>query len=681
MKLLKVSLAALILAVVVGVVPMAQAQFTIEVTAAGSSAQWQSMGIAAYNAIATANTAEKGHWTSNGNIVSLIDTRTTPNNVDEGTLWVVWSCTTTACTAGDVWMFNKVDSVVGDRCFFAVPKCTLTAPAANLSGSGSGKIASYLFKDDSADKALPSAIATLIEDGTPIGVAATDIRPEDGQFAMCRANSALGSGTYVAGGTTDGLDGLGYNTNNTTPGACVTGLSSTSPKAVGNPILSGIPGAATNDQANVVAFSVVPGGADPISGTTVPSYTVVNVGAAPVVILTARASATGLKSVTNVTPAQLQQVFSGSNCDATAFGVSGGLGLNIFLREPSSGTMNTAEATLFRGALNGSGTALGLSQETNVTGGTNNPLNGQAGTCTSASGTGARYRAIGTTEEVAGVQFSNSSSACEYTTCFTTQQDGIAYAFFSFGNVSKINDKAAYGYVTVNGVDPIFANYNASTTAASYDAAQPKGGELPGQPDLEALAKTNGYCSAATGYPCEENQIWTDGLSFPNLRNGAYPSWSLLRAIAATNGGQLTALNTLVGNAQKNVVNSVPDFIPYKAVTCVTGTASTDCPDGEVKDPGLLVERAHYLQYDGAGVSINALGGSSTGSSTIENFTKTGTGGFTENGGDVGGEAFTCATSTTCPNSATVTDTTGTYAHQSQQVLQGFNGGGFSVRP
>lgn len=666
---MKSILAVLLVAVAVAAVPMAQATVTVEVTAAGSSAQWQSMALAAYASLSS--TITKGHWTSNGNVVNLVDSRTNPQNIDAGTLWVVWSCTTTACTSASVWMFDKVDSVVGDRCFFAVPKCTLSATAANLAGSGSNKIKNFLWSDASSDTALPAVLLTLIEGGTPIGVAASDIRAEDGMFAMCRANSALGGGTYGTGGTNDNLDGLGYNTHNAS-GVCPAGpLGSSSNQAVGSPVLSGLPGAASTDQANIVAFNVVAGGADPITGSTVPAYSVVNVGAAPIVIVTARQQATGLQSVSNVTPAQLQQVFSGTNCDATAFGVTSGTGLNIFLREPTSGTMNTTEATLFRGPLNGSGTALGLSQETGVNGGTNNPLKGQSGTCTSASGTGARYRGIGTGEVITGVQESNCTSGCSgITGTFNTPQDGIAYAFFSYGNVSAIADSTKYGYVTVNGIDPIFSTYNGGS-GAGYDPGQPASGELPGAADLKLIGNPT-YCNATNGFPCEENQIWKGGLSFPNVRNGSYPSWSLLRAYAATTGGQLAALNTLVANGQKNAVNSVPDYIPFKAYNCTTTATTFPCPDGAVSDPGLLVERAHYLQYDGAGTAINT--------GTVQNFSKTGS--FVEAGGDMGGEVFTCPTATTCPNSASVVVNASThvYTPQSQQVVLGFNNGGFSVR-
>src|SRR6202043_2489266 len=95
--------------------------------------------------------------------------------------------------------------------------------------------------------------------------------------------------------------------------------------------------------------------------------------------------------------------------------------------------------------------------------------------------------------------------------------DGIGYTFFSYGNVSSIANNPAYGYITLNNVDPIFASYGPqSSTGAGYDTGQPaSAGTLPAAATLPA--------SCGTAFPCAENQIWTGGLSFPNLRNGTYP--------------------------------------------------------------------------------------------------------------------------------------------------------------
>lgn len=576
-------LAVLILAVIVSIVPQAHATIIIEVTIAGSSAMWQTMALGAYNLAcptlpcATIGGIQGGHWTSASNGVNLTDTRVSPNNVDAGTIWIVWSP-----GAKKVWSFNKVDSVVGDRCYFAQPRCTVSAPAANLTGSGSSQISSVLW---GADSALPSVVSSIYSTGTPVTVAATDIRPEDAQFAACRVNSGLGAGSK-GGASSDGLDGLGYNSNNN-PGVCpVAGLGQAN--YVGNPIKSGYPG--STSAANVLAFNI--SGNDPITGTTIPKFHVLSVGAAPIVVVDERQSQ--LKNLTNATDVQLQQAFSGKNCDAGAFGLTAG-GINVFLREPLSGTMNTTEATVFRKPTVYSGAIIGVSQETSV--GLNNPLAGQSGTCTSSDGKGARYRGIGTGEVV--------KSVLNSATKFPNGLDGITYAFFSYGNVSSIANQAAYGYITLNGVDGIFANY------ASGDPGQPGNGTLPAGANLPAS------CSGA--FPCPENKIWAGGLSFPNVRNGTYPSWSVLRLVS--DGTPLTYATSLVSHSQQFVVTSVPDYVPFKKTIA-----------GGITDPGLVYQRSHYRQYDGAGTFIGAAPVNK---------------GTTEAGGDMGGCILPVAKSTT----------------------------------
>jgi len=582
MSRMKSIFALLLLAATVGIVPQANAVVTPEVTIAGSSAMWQTLALGAY----TLAGAGAGHWTSASNVVNLTDSRVTPVNVDPGTVWIVWNSAGTK-----VWSFNKVDSVVGDRCYFAQPHCSVNATTASLAGAGSNQISPTLWGDGSSDSALPASIVSLFANGTPVNVAATDIRPEDAAFAACRVNSALGAGSNSAGNG-DQLDGLGYNTNNA-PGVCpAAGLSAA--HYVGSPIKSGFPG--STSQANVLSFNIK--GSDPISGTTIPTFSVLEVGAAPIVFITERDKGQ-LTNLVNATPQQLQEAFSGANCDASAFGLPAGA-ISINLREPLAGTMNTTEATVFRYPAVYPGAILGASQEANV--GNSNPLAANSGTC--LSGSGGRYRAIGTGEEVKSVQ----KSGTNYST------DGIGYTFFSYGNVSSIANQAAYGYITLNNVDPIFSSYGPqNSTGAGFDPGQPAtAGTLPAAGNLPAV------CGAA--FPCKESQIWEGGLSFPNLRNGTYSSWSILRLVS--NGTGLTNAKALVTKSNAFVVTSVPDYVPFvKTVS------------GGVTDPGLLLRRSHYQQYDGAGTLLGAA--------PVNN-------GTAEAGGDAGGQIVSCATTPTC---------------------------------
>lgn len=566
MSRMKTIVAVLMLAAIAGVVPQAHAQtLTLKVVIAGSSGMWQALGVGAYNG---GNSIVSGggstcHWTSASNAVNLTDTRPTPVNNDGGTLWIVWdnTCGTGANATTNIWVYDKVDSVVGDRCYFAQPHCNVNGSAATFAAAGAGQISGLLW---GADTNLPANIQSLFTAGQLVNVAATDIRPEDAAFAACRVNSALGASAQ-GGGSSDGTDGLGYNSNNAA-GKCPTFVSGGSQnRLVGNPILSGYPGSAA--QANVLAFNIT--GHDPFNNTLIPAFTVTSVGVAPIVFVIERDKGQ-LTNLTNASEIQLQQVFSGTNCDASAFGLPAG-GINIFLREPLSGTMNTTEATVFRRPTVYPGAVLGLSQELNV--GLNNPLKAQAATC--VAGAGSRYRGIGSGEVVKGVLNSGNGT-------FTNSVDGIAYTFFSYGNVSSLANQSKYGYITINGVDPIFQTYG-----STLDPGQPAvAGALPAAANLPAT------CSGGAGsFPCAESAIWKNGFSLPNVRNGTYRTWSLLRLVAT--GTPSVNAAALAKAAQAGVVNIVPDYVPALAVSGTT-------------DLGIKLLRSHYQQKDGAGTLLGA---------------------------------------------------------------------------
>ena len=278
--------------------------------------------------------------------------------------------------------------------------------------------------------------------GTFANAVATDVRAEDAAFEGCRVNSALGGGSY-AGAATDGLDGLGYNPNNQ-PGVCP-GPGLPQANYVGAPIKSALPG--STSIANVLAFNI--SGSDPISGTKIPAYTSVDLGIDPLVAFFERDKGQ-LTNLQNVSVQQLQAAFSGVNCDASAFDLPPG-SIGVFLREPLSGTMTATELSLLRKptvyAGTGGGGVLGASQEANVNAPVNNPLNAQSGTC--LAGLGGRYRGVGAGEIISWVQKSGSILGT----------DGIGYTFFSYGNASKFANNPAYGYATVDNVDPIWQSY------------------------------------------------------------------------------------------------------------------------------------------------------------------------------------------------------------------------------
>jgi hypothetical protein len=598
MSRMKSIFAVLVVAAMASFVPQAHAATSRQLWIAGSSALWQSMAISAYNSGTNTNTTPQAgytstcHWTSSTNF-NLIDTRLGKNLTDTGAAWVVWSvphtggnsavqdcaaATTANPAVADVWVFSNVDSVVGNHAYFA--KLTINSSfgvGSTPPTGGTGAIAQNLFACTpaacTADDSPSQNIWNYLAAGSVVNVAATDIRPEDAAWVMCRANSPLGASTVGTGNGTDHLDGLGYSsaTAAQSSGQCAQYNASNSQdlaNVFGNAVVSGYP--SSTKKANIAAFNI--SGKDPATNATVPAYTVTPIGAVPIVFIVNHTNGT-LSGLTNATDSQLQSAFSGTNCDASAFGGSFSGAINIFLREPLSGTYNTTEANVMRFPTTyGSGPGVsGVSMETNV--GTNNPLQGQASAC--ASGAGRRYRAIGTGEEVKSVL--NSSSAFG-----ANNADGIGFTFFGYGNVNTIAGQANYSYITIDGIDGIFQTYNTGS-GAGVDPGQPASGQLP----------LNTPCGTGpAAFPCTEQQIWQGGYSFPNVRNGTYRAWSLLRLVAT--GTVSTYAADLAANAQSYSVNTVPDFVPYKAVKVGTVTI----------DPGLLVVRSHYLQLDGVGSGL-----------------------------------------------------------------------------
>ena len=77
----------------------------------------------------------------------------------------------------------------------------------------------------------------------------------------------------------------------------------------------------------------------------------------------------------------------------------------------------------------------------------------------------------------------------------------------------------------------------------------------------------------------------TPGASFPNLRNGSYRSWSVLRAVTDSAN---TNVATLINHIESIVDSTVPDFVPFNYQSA--------------SEPGLRLYRSHYFQ---SGVAPN----------------------------------------------------------------------------
>jgi len=509
----KAIFAAAVLATIVGVVP-ASAVVNVKFVASGSSAMWQQFGLAAFNGLCSSTDTACGHYTAKGkngsnNFAQAFDQRSASIPVEAGNLWVVYGTASNGDT--DVWAYLTLDSILGNRCYFASPHCLLQIDSGVLTIAGQNLISNLLFTGNTFDAAaLPSAVYTALN-GHVMTAGMTDIRPEDALFAEKRIVSTLVTSTYA---------GLGYGTGTLTQ--------------VGTQIL-GAPGNYQGGLATPVIFNIT--GKDPITGLTVSTSTTIPVGAAPVIFLVNRTAGGVLAGTqpSNLNTFSAQLLYSGRVCQASTIDViTNGAAdgpVHVVKREPLSGTMNTTEFSVFR-----TKSQPNNSQEANWAPATDN---GTVKPC--INGGGDRAHAIGTGNMVKAVK---------------AITDSIGYIFFSYGNVSSIAANPSYGYLQLEGTDPINASY------------------------------TNGQLPTCAG-PCPV----APNTSFPNLRNGAYRAWSRYRVVTDKTGVNNTNTAALVAEAQKTINSNIPDFVP-------------DSPQAD-GDLGLLVFRSHYGTGAKNGINVS----------------------------------------------------------------------------
>lgn len=392
----------------------------LQANIAGSSGFWLEAGQGTYTLGGTTTTCA---WTSSNQtgVNSVVDNRTlpgTPFAVDYGALWATWTAGSTGTCAApsadsQVWAYISLDAVLGVRCLFAQPQCTLnTSAAAGTAGANA--------LPGISDTALPANILATFN-GQPITIAASDILPADAKFStystLARCGN-LGPGTQYIG--------LGYG-----PGPLGT-----------LPIYS----AFTWQYFNVNDFNVY--GFDPITGTAVPGYTITPIGAKPVVVAvnTSNPAGFGAAALTNVNRSELGLMFSfllGRTADPIKqpFAGTGATyyGVNALVPEPVSGEYNVFEHSVSNSK------ELYRSEDLancDPYGPVTNPLVNSrlVGTTTTS-----QYRVIGTAETISQLQL---------------VPDSISYAFWSAGNFNGVSN---IKYLTVDGIDPLQDTYTDGT--------------------------------------------------------------------------------------------------------------------------------------------------------------------------------------------------------------------------
>lgn len=485
---------------------------TLQFAAVGSSALYLEMGQAAASTLGCV-------WTTTSKtVIEAKDSRVGGGTLEGTTAWISWSPGAGTCaTPGSgsvVYTYLNSDSVIGNRCFFASPRCTISVVGA-AGTTGANALPGF------SDTTLPTSVANALS-GASINAAATDIRPEDAKFATLRALTPCGSA--IAGSQ---YLGLGYQTGTTGVGTAIAGSSH---QTAGN-----------GGSFNVFDFNLL--GTDPITHNALPgSFTVTPVGAVPVVVVVNPANTGGFGSllVSNIDRATLAGYLDGTygrTADAIAQAFSGSAtnGSVVYLREPVSGTYNTMEYAIPNNVQNKTSQEIGppaVAANTagapfppfhcngGVTGGTwdptQNPLNEDNTSLRSATGFSGRFRAIGTGNELKAVQATT---------------DSLGYAFWSaanFAGATASNSK----YLTVDGIDPIQEVWS------------------------DGLVPTSG------------NQL-LGNVSLSHVKDGSYPIWSILRLVTDTSGTGLTAARTLVADAVNFLSPSQPDFVPVTALTIV----------------------------------------------------------------------------------------------------------------
>jgi hypothetical protein len=603
MKRIKTLIAMAITSAIAATVP-ANAQ-TVHVAGAGSSAQFLSAAIGADilglsltgvglpnipanpSNCSTQGQALTTYHYSAKNAAYVVDNRSSQINPEKGNLWVVWtaSCSDSTANVNDIWLDVSVDSTVGVR---AVLAQETSGPGAQIGvavpPAAPGNLVSpnTLFPDNNVDVPLPPAVYNAIGTGITnatagsdvhVNVGLTDIRPEDALFATTRALNTF----------TSTLTGLGYR---------LIAANAT----LGKTILSGQPGSTSGATPEAFALG---GGSDPFTHITVPAITTVPIGAAPIVFAynngTAGVGNYPTNLVSGITgngtaggPYSLAKLFDGTTrCDTAnpAFGGFGGTtaNVNLVLREPLSGTMNTTEFSVFRTTGNTAD-----SQEKGVSGiGSGFPKNPLSALPCNGGG-GSRSRAIGTGEVVAAIQ---------------TQPNALGYFFFSFANASKFNGSSTVNYLNLDGVDP-----------------------------LGGVGTSGNVFPNCTGTNCPAS-LWPGNLSFSTLRDGTYGAWSLYRWVVYTGSTDPVGPAALAQAAQDAIDTTVADYVPF--YTAKGGIGG--------KSDGLDVYHSHFTDQvplgscAPVGTCRSVVG--KNGSATPVNATDNGNtlGGGVEQGGDMGG--------------------------------------------
>lgn len=465
------------------------AQNTIVFGGSGSSALFNALARAAR----TANLANNGTYTLRSN--------NSPNPVvaeaglnTGGNLWVSW--TGSSANNRQIAFYIAVDSTVGVRAYLNSSTLNTSTGAAFLpvpvpGATTNGNAIDIPFFNRTAttpalpvDVSLPPDVEASIK-GAVFNAGGTDVTPADAKQATRRS--------FL----------LGYGSN-ATSGAPI-------PISSSNPAFEPTP---SQIAARPRVFSSYGTQNVAILNFNLSSrpFFLQNLGASPVLVFVNRATGSDLAaaSVSNVNRFSLAGLYSGQLGQVNDIDPASAASTNPVIvnqRELISGTYITFQNCIPL-AFETEPFTQGVGQELNVT---TNPL---------SAVDGQRRRVIGTSQMTSVVN-----------TAANTNH--IGYAFWSVGTFVPLTNTK---YLTVDGVDPIVANYGGGT--------------------------------------------YTSDPTFANIQNGSYPIWSVLRLLLP--GSPSGALATFVG-----AIN-VDDVVPattLRVFRSFRATPDVSAPSNGVIDP------------------------------------------------------------------------------------------------
>lgn len=566
------------------------------VIAVGSSAIFPSAAIAASTGDPQRGTTGaplcgSNFWTGSANGRDSRATSTNPNiPLEPGTVWIAWD---NSVNPTIICAYLSVDSIVGQRLFYgqgtgasgATNNGQLVLGTSACTTVGANKVA-FIWDSGSA---LPVPVFNALQ-GNPFSnttcttgalpvnftTASTDVHPADALFVGNQRVLGV-DGNASANFPADGKGSLGYGGTNAQGGStCL----------VPGPAVASSYETATI--ANAICYTYVGGQPDPITGTAIPSSTIVDEAALSMIPFVNVLNTTpggfgdlfnnhGFNDVLSHdlaagyalsqygTAAITRDLFLGSNnVNGTSIAV---MPIHYLTREPMSGTYTTWEWQVLRNkesALGGGG----LSAETNVCGPSqaaagcayNTPANNAAAcpnqalfltnkvfpptlSCSNYMSWGINFNALKTrvlgTGEMVSVSNVNASaggpsgSPCTVAN-FGTEggpciQDTFGYAFWSLGSFGGKNN---IRYLQLDSNDGLYAGW--SSSAGGNNGAFPLTNSTqgtsatPGAPPADGCSGYfNGNGGTVTSFSCNTWNFPT----FANVVSGNYRVWSINRVV------------------------------------------------------------------------------------------------------------------------------------------------------